>query len=142
LPAAVFVESHYEMDEIKPGQSLPASTVASARASVVDLELGSGSEGENENEETQNVVNSNTKSDTNTEREVAALPPVDGGRGAWSFLIAATIVETVVWGLPWSVGVLHNYWASQMFPGEESTLTLAATLQTGFMYMTAAVLGP
>jgi hypothetical protein len=81
-------------------------------------------------------------SHTHAERELAPLPPVDGGRGAWSFLIAATLVETIVWGIPWSIGVMHHYWASEMFPGEESTLTLAATLQTGLMYMTAAVLGP
>lgn len=76
------------------------------------------------------------------EREMASLPPVDRGRAAWSFLIAGTIIEALVWGLPWSVGILHNYWAHEMFPGAESTLTLAATLQTGLMYMTAALIGP
>lgn len=76
------------------------------------------------------------------EREIASLPPVDRGRAAWSFLIAGTVIETLVWGLPWSVGILHNYWSQEMFPGAESTLTLAATLQTGFMYMTAALIGP
>jgi hypothetical protein len=33
----------------------------------------------------------------------AALPPVDGGRAAWLFLGAAFMVETLVWGLPFSV---------------------------------------
>ncbi|KLT42180.1 transporter [Cutaneotrichosporon oleaginosum] len=71
----------------------------------------------------------------------AALHPPDVGYGAWTFLLAGTVIELLVWGLPWSVGVLHEYWAREMFPGEESTLTLAATLQTGAMYMTAAI-GP
>lgn len=76
------------------------------------------------------------------EREVAALPPVDGGKDAWLFLLSATLVETTVWGLPYTVGVLHAYWSTKMFPHDEATLTLAATLQTGLMYMSAAFLGP
>ncbi len=75
------------------------------------------------------------------EAAAAPLHPPDTGYGAWSFLLAGTVVELLVWGLPWSVGVLHEYWAREMFPGQESTLTLAATLQTGAMYMTAAI-GP
>lgn len=74
--------------------------------------------------------------------EIAALPPVDGGRRAWTFLAAATFIETTVWGLPYTVGVFHQYWQTRMFPGEESTLTLAATLQTALMYMSTAALGP
>lgn len=72
----------------------------------------------------------------------AVLPPIDGGRQAWTFLLASTIIETTVWGLPYTIGVLHEFWSSQMFPDDESTLTLAATLQTGLMFMSTAVLGP
>ncbi|KAL1408095.1 hypothetical protein Q8F55_004898 [Vanrija albida] len=75
-------------------------------------------------------------------RELPSLPPADTGRDAWNFLIAATAMETTVWGFPYTIGILHNYWASEMFPGEESTLTFAATLQTGLMFMSTAVLGP
>lgn len=32
-----------------------------------------------------------------------ALPPVDRGRDAWLFLAAAFTIETLVWGLPFSV---------------------------------------
>lgn len=31
-------------------------------------------------------------------RLASNLPPVDGGRGAWSYLIAATVLEMLVWG--------------------------------------------
>lgn len=34
---------------------------------------------------------------------IQALPPVDGGRDAWLFLAAAFMIETLVWGLPFSV---------------------------------------
>ncbi|TXT04808.1 hypothetical protein VHUM_04076 [Vanrija humicola] len=77
-----------------------------------------------------------------TAREVPALPPVDRGVGAWSFLVAGTIVELITWGLPYSVGVLHAYWAHEVFPGNEATITLAATLQNGMLFAGAAIFGP
>ena len=27
-----------------------------------------------------------------------SLPPVDGGRQAWAYLLSATVLETLVWG--------------------------------------------
>lgn len=63
---------------------------------------------------------------------VSALPPVDGGRQAWLFLAGATVIEILVWGLPFSVGVLREYWSRELFPTEvyhaDTMLTLAATL--------------
>lgn len=85
--------------------------------------------------------------DGNTDEEmpsqfIAALPPVDGGRQAWSFLAAATILETLIWGVPYTVGIFHEYWTSTIFEGQgEGLITLAATLQTGLMYMSTAVFG-
>jgi hypothetical protein len=59
-----------------------------------------------------------------------SLAPTDQGRQAWSFLVAATLIEVIVWGLPFSVGVLHEYWVNELFAGQgkEGTLTTAATL--------------
>lgn len=78
------------------------------------------------------------------ERELATLPRVDGGREALTFLAAAFCIEGLVWGLPYSVGVLHEYWSSHLFPGDaaESTLTLASTLSTGLLFFSGAPLGP
>lgn len=75
---------------------------------------------------------------------IAALPPVDGGKQAWLFLLGATAMETLVWGIPFSIGILHQYWTSTLFEGKhgESTLTLAAALQTGLMYMSCGIFGP
>ncbi|KAK8845320.1 hypothetical protein IAR55_006033 [Kwoniella newhampshirensis] len=74
---------------------------------------------------------------------VDVLPPVDGGRRAWLFLIGATSIEILVWGLPFSIGILHNYWTNTLFKGYgEGTITLAATLQTGLLYMIAGLFGP
>jgi hypothetical protein len=60
-----------------------------------------------------------------------SLAPVDKGLAAWTFLAAATMLESLVWGLPFSVGVLHTYWTTEMFPPGtpgESLVTVAATL--------------
>lgn len=75
---------------------------------------------------------------------IDALPPVDGGRQAWSYLVAATILETLIWGLPFTVGIFHEYWTSTLFKGQggDGVITLASTLQTGLMYMSAAAFGP
>ena len=73
----------------------------------------------------------------------SALPSVDSGKQAWLFLVAATGIEALVWGLPFSIGILHEYWTSTLFEGRgESTITLAATLQTGVLYMSAGAFGP
>lgn len=77
------------------------------------------------------------------ETEMYALPPVDRGVQAWGFLVSATCIEAVIWGLPYSVGVLHEYWVSTLFgPEATSTLTLASTLQTGLLFFSGALLGP
>lgn len=71
------------------------------------------------------------------------LHPVDTGYHAWMFLASGTLIEAVIWGLPYSVGVFHEYWASSLFGHEaESTLTLAATLNTGLLFMSGAIMGP
>ena len=87
--------------------------------------------------------NADTRQATSLPDYIPALPPVDGGRQAWSFLVAATTMEMLIWGLPFSVGVLHEYWLSTLFQGQgEGTITLAATLQTGLLYMSTAAFGP
>ncbi|GAA5905199.1 hypothetical protein JCM8208_000312 [Rhodotorula glutinis] len=37
------------------------------------------------------------------------LPPVDGGRGAWAFVVAAFILETVIWGFSFSFATILVY---------------------------------
>jgi hypothetical protein len=43
---------------------------------------------------------------------------------------AATVIEALVWGFPFSVGVLHEYWTGDKFKdrGQQGILTTAATL--------------
>jgi hypothetical protein len=35
---------------------------------------------------------------SNESISMSCLPPVDGGRQAWAYLLCATILETLVWG--------------------------------------------
>lgn len=51
-------------------------------------------------------------------------------------------METITWGLPYSVGVLHAYWVHEMFPGSESTVTLAATLMNGMLLVAGGLFAP
>ncbi|KAI0072297.1 MFS general substrate transporter [Panus rudis PR-1116 ss-1] len=43
---------------------------------------------------------------------VQELPPVDIGRGAWSFCLAGFILETLVWGFGFSYGIFQAYYTS------------------------------
>ncbi|KAL1407876.1 hypothetical protein Q8F55_007312 [Vanrija albida] len=79
-----------------------------------------------------------------TEREIPGLAPVDGGREAQLFLLGACLAEGIVWGLPYSIGVLHEYWLSTMFKdgSAEGTLTMASTLPTAMLQFLGLPLGP
>lgn len=72
-----------------------------------------------------------------------SLLPVDGGRHAWLFLVGATVIEVLVYGFSFSIGVLHLHWTQVMFgPQHLSTITLASTLQAGMLYLTLGLVGP
>lgn len=81
--------------------------------------------------------------DLTAPENASSLPSADSGKAAWLFLIGATSIEILIWGIPFSIGVLHAYWTDELFPGRGTgTITLAATLQTGLSYMVAALSGP
>jgi len=81
--------------------------------------------------------------DLTAPENASSLPQADTGKAAWLFLIGATAIEVLIWGIPFSIGVLHAYWTDELFPGRgTSTITLASTLQTGLLYMVAALSGP
>jgi hypothetical protein len=81
--------------------------------------------------------------DLTAPENATSLPPADSGKAAWLFLVGATAIELLVWGIPFSIGVLHAYWTDELFTGRGSgMITLASTLQTGLLYMVAALSGP
>ncbi|WVR05479.1 hypothetical protein IAU60_002495 [Kwoniella sp. DSM 27419] len=116
----------------------------SASSSQKDLNLSFGPAGDRDFSQLESSPTTPRAEDsTGPHDAIEALPPVDGGRRAWLFLVGATYIEVIVWGLPFSIGILHAYWTSTVLAGQnESIITLAATLQTGLLYMLAALFGP
>ncbi|KAG8706837.1 hypothetical protein FRC08_000829 [Ceratobasidium sp. 394] len=70
------------------------------------------------------------------ELAAAALPPVDRGFKAWSFIAAAFVLETLVWGLGFSYGVFQEYYISDKTFGNASEAAIGAvgttTLAIGY----------
>ncbi|KAJ7845365.1 major facilitator superfamily domain-containing protein [Mycena olivaceomarginata] len=62
----------------------------------------------------------------------SALPPVDKGLGAWSFLAAAFMIEAIVWGFPTAYGVTPRL----------LDLPLIGTLSSGIIYCSGPFLNP
>ncbi|WWC85637.1 uncharacterized protein L201_000503 [Kwoniella dendrophila CBS 6074] len=102
----------------------------------------------NNNDEDPNrqvtMMNDNENENNHGEHDmISILPPVDKGIKAWLFLAGATYMEIIIWGLPYSIGILHVYWTNTMFKGKggDSIITLAATLHTGLLYISSAFFG-
>ncbi|KAJ6508307.1 major facilitator superfamily domain-containing protein [Mycena sanguinolenta] len=76
----------------------------------------------------------------------SALPPVDRGLGAWSFLAAAFMVEAIVWGFPNAYGVfLDAYLQDPRYASRKnaaSLLPLIGTLSSGIIYCSGIVINP
>ncbi|WVQ78389.1 hypothetical protein IAT38_000475 [Cryptococcus sp. DSM 104549] len=62
------------------------------------------------------------------------LPRIDGGWGAWSYLAAATGLETLVWGFANSYGVYLDHYES-LYPSSTSLLAVVGTIAVGEMYL-------
>ncbi|KAJ7256829.1 major facilitator superfamily domain-containing protein [Mycena haematopus] len=83
---------------------------------------------------------------TNGNVNESALPPVDRGLGAWSFLAAAFVVEAIVWGFPNAYGVfLDAYLQDPRYASRKnaaSLLPLIGTLSSGIIYCSGPVINP
>ncbi|QRV81955.1 major facilitator superfamily transporter [Ceratobasidium sp. AG-Ba] len=55
-----------------------------------------------------------------------ALPPVDRGVKAWSFVAAAFLLETLVWGFGFTYGVFQEYFLHQRTFGDASEAAIGA----------------
>ncbi|KAF7337832.1 MFS general substrate transporter [Mycena venus] len=92
-------------------------------------------------------ISNHSRSDTGL-RSVneVALPPADGGFGAWSFLAAAFTVEAIVWGFPDAYGVfLNSYLQDPRYATQKSAtslLPLIGTLSSGIIYCSAPIINP
>lgn len=95
-----------------------SKTTLSARSSFhsKDSELGHESYGITELNDTSFPPTSHRLSTISTvtgrrlsiaEREAVELPEVDRGKGAYKFLAAAFVLETMIWGYSFSFGIIQ-----------------------------------
>ncbi|KAJ5928202.1 hypothetical protein N7466_007158 [Penicillium verhagenii] len=65
------------------------------------------------------------------------LPPVDGGAHAWLFLLAATMLEALVWGYAFSFGIFQDYYSvHEPFRGSKN-IAVIGTCAMGIAYLLA-----
>ncbi|KAH7322170.1 major facilitator superfamily domain-containing protein [Rhizoctonia solani] len=60
------------------------------------------------------------------EHEGLTLPPVDKGFAAWSFVVAAFVLETLVWGFGFTYGVFQEYFLHHRTFGDASEAAIGA----------------
>lgn len=79
-------------------------------------------------------------------RNGSSLPPADQGIQAWSFLVAAFVVEAIVWSFPFAYGVfLESYLSDPVYSSQSHAITLLpliGTISSGIMYCSGVVLYP
>ncbi|GEM11869.1 MFS monocarboxylate transporter [Rhodotorula toruloides] len=63
------------------------------------------------------------------DHETSELPPVDRGRGAWSFVFAAFILETFIWGFSYSMPSVLVYLQTHE-PWQQSSLAALSAIAT------------
>jgi hypothetical protein len=65
-----------------------------------------------------------------------SLPPADTGLQAWLFLLAAFVLEMLVWGFAFTFGIFQSYYAEHdLFKNDAAALATVGTAQSGIMYI-------
>ncbi|KIY65753.1 MFS general substrate transporter [Cylindrobasidium torrendii FP15055 ss-10] len=76
----------------------------------------------------------------------SSLAPVDGGRAAWSFLVAAFFVEAIVWGFPSAFGIFLDYYLNDpkysSQPGAATLLPIIGPASSGVIYCSGLLIQP
>ncbi|KAJ9616987.1 hypothetical protein H2200_000708 [Cladophialophora chaetospira] len=71
-------------------------------------------------------------------RETASLPPVDGGKEAWLFLAGSFCIETLLWGFPFSFGVLQDFYSTHPPLSQDAKgISAIGTTCSGLLYLGA-----
>ena len=64
------------------------------------------------------------------------LPPVDQGKGAYSFLLGCWLIEAMIWAFPLAFGVFqHHYTNHFLFKSSSHLIPTVGTLATGLSYL-------
>lgn len=63
------------------------------------------------------------------------LPPIDGGRGAWTFLFGIWLLEATIWAFALSFGVFQEYYSKHELFRESSLIPTVGAVATGVTYL-------
>ena len=74
-------------------------------------------------------------SDDVSEASSTDLPPIDGGRAAWTCLLGCWLIEAMIWGFPISFGVFQHYYTSHALFKDSNSIPTIGTLATGVSYL-------
>ncbi|KAK4935188.1 hypothetical protein LTR10_023719 [Elasticomyces elasticus] len=76
-----------------------------------------------------------------SEARAASLPPADRGRSAWMFLAGCFIIEMLLWGFPFSFGVLNDYYTTHPpISRNANEVSAVGTTCSGIMYCGAPLI--
>ncbi|KAL1746886.1 major facilitator superfamily domain-containing protein [Schizophyllum fasciatum] len=121
-----------------------ASGNLSPRTDAIELSIRASVYGQSLTEEQSHSMSLEEESPTVS--NVSQLPPVDRGFGAWSFLCAAFMVETIAWSFSTAYGtLLYAYMEDPNFgsqPHATSLLALIGPIGSGIMYCLCPALNP
>ncbi|KAF2684530.1 MFS general substrate transporter [Lentithecium fluviatile CBS 122367] len=64
----------------------------------------------------------------------SSLPPTDGGKDAWLFLLSCFMLEALIWGFAASFGIFQEHYSTHEFAGSSNIAVIGACAM-GIMYM-------
>ncbi|QDS77728.1 hypothetical protein FKW77_004403 [Venturia effusa] len=73
----------------------------------------------------------------NLKISTSSLTPADGGPAAWRILLAAVILESLLWGFLLSFGVFQDYYAHLPQFVDDPNIAVVGTVATGIAYLGA-----
>ncbi|KAF2243049.1 MFS general substrate transporter [Trematosphaeria pertusa] len=69
-----------------------------------------------------------------------SLPPTDGGKDAWLFLLACFMLEGLIWGFAASYGIFQEYYSTREPFAGSSNIPLVGACAMGIMYMDITIM--
>ncbi|KFZ03856.1 hypothetical protein V502_10603 [Pseudogymnoascus sp. VKM F-4520 (FW-2644)] len=90
----------------------------------------------------RHVESGNAPRDEEQTPLVDAPRRADGGKDAWLFLAAGTVIEALVWGFSFSFGVFQDYYTTHEPFAGATNIASVSTTATGIMYMAGLILFP
>ncbi|KAI0048508.1 MFS general substrate transporter [Auriscalpium vulgare] len=90
---------------------------------------------------TADVYTNNSGDERLREEEAVALAPVDGGIQAWTFVFCSFVLESLVWGFPFSFGVFQEWYLSHppFDSASEASINAIGTVTLAIQYMEGIV---